>query len=230
MSLGQTMISTAFFVLLTLAVLTANKMIIERSKNQLQLEAVEGATNLANSLLTEILTKKFDSQVTTDASGHVTYPYVDTLGKYYSSGAVKWPWPSYSGGPWPYYPSLFDAPTAMGTSTTAMSNVMPGGAPDSITAARPYFLSTRGDNSNWFDDVDDYVGDGTTQYVRAASSGSLTGFRLTVNVYYVKISGSGASKTITTASNQTFYKKIDVTVTNTLYLPKALTFSAIATY
>jgi len=230
MSLGQTMISTAFFVLLTLAVLTANKMIIERSKNQLQLEAVEGATNLANALLTEILTKKFDSQVQYDVSGHVTYPYVDTLGKYYSAGAVKWPWPSYPGGPWPGYPSLFDAPTAMGTSTATLSNVMPGWTPDSLTAAKPYYGSTRGDNSSWFDDVDDYVGDGTHQYIRAASSGSLTGYRLTVSVYYVKITGGGASKTVTTASNQTFYKKIDVTVTNSLYLPKPLTFSAIATY
>ena len=215
MSLGQTMISTAFFVLLTLAVLTANKMIIERSKSTLQLEAVEGATNLANSLLTEILSKKFDSQVTTDASGNITGPYTRS----------NWPWPSYSGGPWPYYPNLFDAPSAMGTSAAAFSNVMPGGTPDSLTSSKTNYGSVRGDNSNWFDDVDDYVGNGTDKYIRAASSGSLTGYRLTVSVYYVTKANPSVASSV-----QTFYKRIDVTVTNSLYLPKALVFSAIATY
>lgn len=223
MSLGQTMISTAFFALLTLAVLTANKMIIERSKSSLQLEAVEGATNLANSLLTEILTKKFDSKVTTDASGKITGPYTHD----------NWPWPSYPGYfGWPDYPSAFDAPTSMGTSATALNNVMPGGKPDSLTALKTDFGSVRGDNSSWFDDVDDYVGDGTQQYIRAASSGSITGYRLTVSVYYVKLAsvGSPPHDTVITANTQTFYKKIDVTVTNTLYLPQPLVFSAIATY
>jgi hypothetical protein len=213
MSLGQTMISTAFFVLLTLAVLTANKMIIERSKSTLQLEAVEGATNLANSLLTEILTKKFDSQVTTDASGNITGPY--THDNYNS--ALKWPWPS--------TPTSFDAPSAMGTSSTTLDNVMPGGTPDSITTSKPNYGSVRGDNASWFDDMDDYCGDGTRPYIRAASSGSLTGYRLTVNVYYVKKATPNVS-----SSTQTFYKRIDVTVTNSLYLPKPLVFSAIATY
>ena len=213
MSLGQTMISTAFFVLLTLAVLTANKMIIERSKSTLQLEAVEGATNLANALLTEILTKKFDSQVTTSGTT-VTGPYVHTATDY---GQVGWPWPS--------TPTLFDAPSAMGTSSTTLDNVMPGGTPDSLTAAKTNYGSVRGDNSSWFDDIDDYCGDGTRQYIRAASSGSLTGYRLTVSVYYVKKATPNVA-----ASSQTFYKRIDVTVTNSLYLPKALVFSAIATY
>jgi hypothetical protein len=207
MNLGQTMISTAFFVLLTLAVLTADKMIIERSKGELQLTAVEGATNLANALLTEILTKKFDSKVTTDANGNITGPYTHD----------NWPWPS--------TPTSFDAPSAMGTSSSTMENVMPGGKPDSITVAKPYYYSTRGDSPSWFDDVDDYVGSTTEPYVRAASSGSLTGYRLTVSVYYVKKTSPNVA-----ASNQTFYKRIDVTVTNSLYLSKSLVFSAIATY
>jgi len=113
----------------------------------------------------------------------------------------------------------------MGTSTTALSNVMPGWTPDSLTATKTTYGSIRGDNSNWFDDVDDYVGDGTHQYIRAASSGSLKGYRLTVNVYYVKKANPDNASSV-----QTFYKRIDVTVTNSLYLPKSLVFSAIATY
>ncbi len=75
MSLGQTMISAAFFVLLTLAVLSANKMILENTNYYLQEEAIEQASNFGNALLSEILTKKFDSHVTLDGSGNVTGPY-----------------------------------------------------------------------------------------------------------------------------------------------------------
>ena len=208
MSLGQTMISTAFFVLLTLAVLTANRMIIERSKGALQLEAVEGATNLADALITEILTKKFDSQVQYDGSGRSTYPYTDSLGHYGTGSFVKWPWPS--------IPTKFDAYNNLGPSGSAADYVNPGGAPDVAP-----FKSIRSSGSSYFDDVDDYKG-----YTRSASSGSITGYLLTVDVYYVKKSGS----IITTPTNQTYFKKIDVTVANTLYLPKPLVFSAIATY
>jgi len=215
MSLGQTMISTAFFALLTLAVLTANRMIIERSKGTLQLEAVEGATNLANALLGEILTKKFDSQVTTDATGKITGPY--THG--------NWPWPSYPGSFYSY-PSSFDAANAMGSSVSALDNVLnPGGTPDSLTPSKTNFGSVRGDSPSWFDDMDDYCGDGTRQYIRAASSGSITGYRLTVDVYYVRKSNPN-----TAAGIQTYFKRIDVTVTNSTYLSKSLVFSAIAAY
>jgi len=202
------MISTAFFALLTMAVLTANRMIIEGNRGTLKLVAVEGATNLANALLTEVLTKKFDSQVTTSdgsGTGTVTGPYVHTVT---SSGQVAWPWPA--------IPTKFDPPASMGAAAAASDYVNPGGAAD----VSP-FKSIKATSGNYFDDVDDYNG-----YKRSASSGSITGYILTVSVYYVKIS---AGK-ITTASNQTYYKEIDVTVSNTLYLPKSLTFSAIATY
>ena len=209
MSLGQTMISTAFFALLTLAVLTANRMIIENSRSSLKVVAIEGATNLANSLLTEILTKKFDSQVTTSdgsGTGTVTGPYVHTVT---ASGQVAWPWPS--------TPTKFDLPSAMGPAAAAADYVNPGGAADVAP-----FKSIKATNGNYFDDVDDYHG-----YKRSASSGSITGYILTVSVYYVKISGG---KIITSPVNQTYYKEIDVTVSNSIYLPTSLKFSAIATY
>jgi len=202
MSLGQTMISAAFFVLLTLAVLSANTMILENTKYYLQEEAVEQASNFGNALLSEILTKKFDSQVTLDGSGNVTGPY--------NSHNL----------PWPGTPTLFDPPSAMGTSATTEDNVMPGGNPD----VAPY-KSIRGDSPSWFDDVDDYKG-----YKRAANSADISGYLLTVDVYYVKKIVVSGHDSVATASSQTYYKKIDVSVTHPIYLTKALTFSAIATY
>ena len=123
--------------------------------------------------------------------------------------------------PWPTGTSSstaatqFDAPSAMGTSTTTENNVMPGGNPD----VAPY-KSVRGDSPSWFDDVDDYKG-----YTRTANSADISGYTLTVTVYYVT-----KSNTSSAASFQTYYKRIDVSVTHPIYLTKALTFSAIATY
>ena len=203
MSLGQTMISAAFFVLLTMAVLSANKMILENTKYYLQEEAIEQASNFANALIGEILTKKFDSQVTTDGTGKITGPY--------NSSNLPWPHGTSSASA----ASLFDAPSAMGTSATTEANVMPGGNPDAV----PY-KSVRGDSPSWFDDVDDYKG-----YVRTANSADISGYTLTVNVYYVT-----KSNTSSAASFQTWWKRIDVSVTHPIYLTSALTFSAIATY
>jgi hypothetical protein len=197
MSLGQTMISTAFFALLTIAVLTANRMIIERSKGTLQLEAVEGATNLANALLTEILTKKLDGNVTVDGTGNVTGPY------------------THANLPWPSPPTALSAADALGPTPQAAAYVNPGGADDVAP-----FKSIAGTGISFFHDVDDY-----NRYARSASSGSITGYRLTVVVYYVT-----KTRPDVAAGIQTFYKRIDVTVSNSLYLPKNLVFSAIATY
>ncbi|MGA9406549.1 MAG: hypothetical protein WBW71_05380 [Bacteroidota bacterium] len=205
MSLGQTMISAAFFVLLTLAVLSANKMILENTKFYLREEAIEQGSNFGNALLSEILTKKFDSQVTLDATGKVTGPY--------NSGNL----------PWPSTPTLFDPPSAMGTSAATEDNVMPGGNPDVV----PY-KSIRGDSPSWFDDVDDYKG-----YERTANSADISGYTLKVNVYYVtkKVLSNPTRDTVVTAGAQTYFKKIDVTVTQSIYLPpNGLTLSAIATY
>ena len=50
------------FCIADLAVLSANTMILENTKYYLQEEAVEQASNFGNALLSEILTKKFDSE------------------------------------------------------------------------------------------------------------------------------------------------------------------------
>ncbi len=215
MSLGQTMISAAFFVLLTLAVLSANTMILQNTKYYLQEEATEQGSNFGNALLNEILTKKFDRHVTVDGSGNVNGPYIVWLN---ASDSVIGPYGSnvpsgMAGPPWPPIPTLFRY--NQGPTTTAKNYVMPGGNPD----VAPY-KSIRGDNTNYFYDVGSYNG-----YKRTVNSADISGYTLTVNVYYVTKSNDS-----TAASFQTFYKRIDVTVAHPIYLTKALTFSAIATY
>ncbi|MDD8019527.1 MAG: hypothetical protein PHP42_14230 [Bacteroidota bacterium] len=182
MGFGQTMLTIAFLVILTIAVMNANRIIVDKEESYYESQAYEQASILANSLLSEIIKKKFDSQVDTNST---TYQV----------------------------PGDFDY--WMGPSYTAQNNVNPSGNPDVF----PY-KSIRGDNGNWFDDVDDYNG-----YKRSASTASMTGFTLTVSVYYVKQSNPNTS-----APSQTYLKKIDVTVSNPKYLKNNLVFSTVAAY
>jgi hypothetical protein len=181
MGMGQTMLTSAFLVLLTIAVMNANKMIVDRDINYYEQQAFKHAGILANSLLDEIVRKKFD-----DAA--------DTSIAYQAR-------------------SVFN--TAMGPGAIAKNYVNPGGAPDTFP-----FKSIRGDNSNYFDDVDDYNG-----YIRSADAGNITGFILTVEVYYV----SPANPNFKTTTQQ-YLKKVDVTVSHPTYLTKAMKFNRIVSY
>jgi hypothetical protein len=67
MGMGQTMLTSAFLVLLTVAVMNANKMIVDRDINYYEQEAFKQAGVLANSLLDEIVRKKYDDAA--DTSG-----------------------------------------------------------------------------------------------------------------------------------------------------------------
>lgn len=206
MGLGQTMITSAFLVLLTIAAMTANKMIVDRDTNYYEQEAYRQAALLANSLLSEIVKKKFDEAVDTSDSGYLT-------------------------------PSAFTSSSNLGTDDYLyfgwwlldegdfISN------PDVVSSAdNPRYDSI---NDEYFDDVDDYDG-----YVREAQSAYITGFELTVRVYYVN-----GSDLDTETLTQTYFKRIEVTVKNTTYFPKRdydgdgsedddleLTFSTIKSY
>lgn len=181
MGLGQTILTTAFLVLISVAIINIVKMVSDKDVAYYEKLAIEQAGVLSHALLDEIATKRFDSQVDTSDYG------------YMSSG---------------------DFDYAMGAGSTAVNYVMPDGAPDSYTPYR----SIRGDNPNYFDDVDDYNG-----YVRSATSGGLTGFRLWVRVYYVD--RSSVPKT-----SQTYYKKVDVRVSNVIYMADTLIFSRVIAY
>jgi len=68
MGLGQTMLTTLFLVLLTLAVISANRLIFNSESSFYEQEAYKEAGLLANALLQEIVRKKFDSTVDTSDS------------------------------------------------------------------------------------------------------------------------------------------------------------------
>lgn len=165
MGLGQTMLTAAFLVLITIAAMNANKMIVDKDRHFYEQEAYQQAAILANALLQEIVTKDFDEYASSSDDGYV-------------------PVTSFS--------------TSMGSSYDYYVN--PGGAPDNFTPFRS--LST-----TYFNDIDDYHG-----YKRSASSGNLTGFLLTVSVYYVD-----SSDLETPSSSRTYFKKIEVKVKNTNY-------------
>jgi hypothetical protein len=120
------------------------------------------------------------------------------------------------------YAGGFDPPGSLGPGATATAYVNPGGAAD----VSPY-KSINGINSNFFDDVDDYKG-----YYRSASAGNLTGFTLTVDVYYVRLRASDSTY-VKANTNATYWKKVDIAVRNSKYLTmkdSVLTYSTIIAY
>ncbi len=189
MGLGQTMLTSLVLVLLSLAVISGNRLMLDKDQSFYEQEAYKQAGILANALLQEIVRKKFDSSV-------------DTSDTYYMNTTE------------------FNSPGSLGPSSNAASYVNPGGAADVF----PY-KSIKNTDGNYFDDIDDYKG-----YKRSASVGNLTGFILTVDVYYVRLSGGLYVKANTNAQ---YWKKIDVAVTNSKYLinkNSTLTFSTIVAY
>jgi hypothetical protein len=75
MGLGQTVITTFFLVLLTIAAVNANKLIIDKSDSFYQQEAYRQATVAANELLNEISVRSFDMYTYQNPSApYVTIP------------------------------------------------------------------------------------------------------------------------------------------------------------
>ncbi len=212
MGLGQTMLTTAFLVLLTIAAMNANRMIVDRDSNYYEQEAYRQSAKLANALLAEIVTKKFDEQVDTSASGYLAASSFTTPGNL---------------GPDPIYSTFWFF--------TYISGYEQNNVPLPDVVSNPNVLNYRSMNpgQNYYDDVDDYNG-----YTRIAQSGSLTGFNLSVQVYYVNKSNLNVN-----AGTRTYFKKIVVSVTNPTYFPKkdldgdgqedddvTLTFSTVKAY
>jgi hypothetical protein len=75
MNLGQTMLTAGMLMLLVVTVISANRMINENTQAQYQTEALTTSASLANDLLLEIMSKKYDT-------------YSDTLG-YQSSSSFS---------------------------------------------------------------------------------------------------------------------------------------------
>lgn len=72
MGLGQTMITLGMFILLIMSVISANRMINENLEAQLQTQALATSATLANDLLLEILSTRFDASSDTLGSQATT--------------------------------------------------------------------------------------------------------------------------------------------------------------
>lgn len=94
MHLGQTMLTLAALVLLSLSVLNTNRMIVESDQQMYEGESLDLAVNFAEALLDEISMKKFDSNVnefdTTYQAAEEFTPVV-SLGP--GGGETISPWP-----------------------------------------------------------------------------------------------------------------------------------------
>lgn len=134
MGLSQTMITTAFLVLLTVAVYNANKMIIDKNENYYKQEAIKEAGYLATSLLEEISKCKFHHQIKV---GSNTYP--DTA--------------NYSNYPDPYY--AFES-SLFGPGTINRNNVNPNNLPDSLFPFKSmYYFDDVDDYDGYFRSADE---------------------------------------------------------------------------
>jgi hypothetical protein len=100
MSFGQTMLASAFLVLLTIAVINANRLIVDSETSQYEMESIEQAGYLANSLLSEIAKKKFDEYA--DTSYYGLQPVTD-----FTASARLGPDPLHEWGYTSYYESIF---------------------------------------------------------------------------------------------------------------------------
>jgi hypothetical protein len=126
MGSGQTMLTIAFFVLVTVVVMNANKMLIDSELSYYEQGALEEGSNFANALLSEIVTKKFDSQMNSYPSSY----YIPT--------------------------NMFDAPSSMGAGAAAINRINPTVGGKLVPDVAPYKSIKGSDATYDFDDVDDY--------------------------------------------------------------------------
>lgn len=170
MGLGQTMITAAFLVLLTIAVMSANKMIVDQDYNFYEQEAFKQGSVIGNAVLSEISRKKFDEVVDTSAYGYLSRSSFNTyLGP---DGTI-----------WDYIFLQNEFNTYSSISTMMDRN-----------ASIPY-ASLR-----YFDDIDDYNGYQRRVNTRlfTGTVASQNAFTVLVTVYYVQESNpNNASSTPT---------------------------------
>ncbi len=214
MGFGQTMITVAFLVVLTMAVISANKLVVDKEASYYESLATEEGSTLANNLLNEISTKYFDEAVA------IQVYKVDTT--YLTPPSSKFNW---------YMGLDVNGPDGTGTDISEYYTFY---NPSTYDWTYPYdrndtipFYSQR-----YFDDVDDYNGYFRktrilTSNDKLLKGGTLMGDTLTVSVYYVQ---QDDPEIKSPSGTPTYLKKIDVTVRNRRYLKKDLLFSTTKPY
>lgn len=97
MSSGQTMLTVAFFMLVTVAVINANRMLLDSESSYYNHAALEEGSNFANALLSQTLAKNYSEVVgstdtvlvdSQDIKGFKLYMTVTNLSKSYQY--YKW--------------------------------------------------------------------------------------------------------------------------------------------
>lgn len=136
------MLTAAFLVLVTVAAMNANKMIVERDVSYYEQEAYQQSAVLANALLTEIMTKRYDEYATSSDSWYAnTSDFSTTLGPfaweaaYVNPGGTADRWNPYRSITTSYFNDVDDY---NGYKRTATS----GGLPGFLLTVEVYYVST----------------------------------------------------------------------------------------
>lgn len=178
MSMGQSLITVLFFALLTLMFLNAISLLIKADHELMTVNAYKTATDLAQSLMAEILTKRYDEKVTSTPT---------------STSA-----------------SMFTPASSLGPDVDESFAM-----PDSSKYPQPFKSVDK------FNDVDDY-----NHYSRITdSTNGLAPFRDSVIVYYVTWTNPPSY-----TGSATFYKEIEVWVTQDDYLSEVNPTTGVRTY
>lgn len=97
MSMGQTMITAAFLVLLIMSAINVNRMLVDSAQSAYEAEAYDLAVGIAQDLLVEATNKKFDQNATTTPGvTQNTSDFSTTMGPSSSERAAIVPWPDAS--------------------------------------------------------------------------------------------------------------------------------------
>lgn len=171
--MGQTIISAGLIVIVTIAVINANRLVISSQTTKLEAQARLEASDLAMEIITEARTKLFDERV--------------------------------DGTDWQDV-SEFTSNSSLGRDGTGETFTLPD--------VEPYQSRSR------YDDFDDYKG-----YLRTASASALSGYSVSVDVFYVTRTSPDTKTT-----NRTYLKKMTVYVTHPLYLRDTLRISMTKTH
>ncbi len=204
MGLGQTMLTVGFLVLLTFAVVSINKMVVDKDTSFYEKEVLKQSGTLADALFEEIASKRFDERADTAYVG--------------IQDSLTFSLPGNLGLDWSYW------------YLTNNASSWRLGADERWTVTLPDVVNSRfrfrsfGNQDDRYDDIDDYDG-----YVRTADSGPFKGFRIMVSVEYVNFDFATQTYTISTVK-QTHYKKVTINITNTNYLSNTLTYYRIYSF
>jgi hypothetical protein len=204
MGLGQTMLTVGFLVLLTFAVVSINKMVVDKDQSFYEKEVLKQSGTLADALFEEIATKRFDEKADTAFVG--------------IQDSLAFNLPANLGLDWSYWYL-----TNNGSSWRL-------GADERWTVSLPDVVNSRfrfrsfSNADDRYDDIDDYKG-----YVRTADSGPFKGFRIWVDVEYVNF--NFATQTYTSSpTKQTHYKKVQISIYNGNYLSDTLSYYRIYSF